>query len=193
MPWYVDSIEDCAPDDPFAESGPEICYDGIDQGCDGRDYLRIADGDGACELVLPDTCVEAQTFDPIVPDGQAIEGSLVGYVDNLDATNAPTCTNSQSSAGEAILPVLVPADMAVRLRLRIFGGDSVLYVMSSCFNINTCMLGANASTLPGGYEQLTYTNTTGADEVVFVGIDGRRDSDARDYRLELYLETPATP
>lgn len=150
VPWYVDSEPDCDPLDPFAFSGPEICYDGIDQGCDGRDYVQIADGD--CDLPLPDTCVQAQNFEPIRPDGQAFTGTLEGNVNNLDTTDNASCTGgTQSSAGEAFMPILVPAGTGFKARLRIEGGDSVLYLVDSCFTINSCIIGSNASTLPGGF------------------------------------------
>ncbi|MCB9671104.1 MAG: putative metal-binding motif-containing protein [Alphaproteobacteria bacterium] len=192
VPWYIDSVEDCAPDDDLAESGEEICYDGVDQGCDGRDYLLIADG--ACNLVLPDTCLQAQAMQPIIPGGQAIEGTLAGAVDNLDTANNPSCANNaQSAATERIMKVLVPANMRLRARHRVVSADSVVYLLSSCFSVASCEVGAGIAG-SNQYETLIYDNVSSVDEIHYLVLDGRRrTSDSREFRVELFLEEIPAP
>ncbi len=191
VPWYVDLEPDCAPDDPYAMGGYEICYDGIDQGCDGRDYLHIEDG--PCLLELPDTCAEAQSYAPVIPDGQAIEGTLAGASDNLDTALNPACSQNgtQSLATERMVPVLVEAGKQLRARMQIQGGDAVLYAVSNCFDISSCLpvVDATSPTNANSWDELTYPNPGTDDALIYLIVDGRRlVSDSRSFRLELFLE-----
>ncbi len=183
VPRYVDSEPDCAPEDPLAYSGPEICYDGIDQGCDGLDF----DTTGACDLDLPDTCDEAQAFIPLVPAGQAIDGDLFEETNNLDPMGG--CLGSAQAGGpDEILPLLIPAGRTLEVTFRVINGDSAVYVVPSCFSATTCFEGANNNGSNGSFETLEWLNDTPDDQVVFLILDSNDPSDDNPYALTIDLD-----
>ncbi|MEZ4320056.1 MAG: putative metal-binding motif-containing protein [Myxococcota bacterium] len=183
VPRYVTSEPDCAPDDPLAYSGPEICYDGIDQGCDGNDF----DTTGTCELDLPHTCDEAQSFNPLLPQGQEIEGNLNDSANVLDPGFTGCTAPGGASGPEEILPVLVPAGETLHVEYRIIGGDSALYVVPSCFSAAACLVGDNDRAQNGTFETVDWTNDMGSDQVVFIILDANDGSDNKPYFVSIDL------
>jgi len=183
VPRYVDSEADCAPDDPLAYSGPEICYDGIDQGCDGVDF----DTTGACELDLPHTCDAALLFNPLVPAGQQLEGDLSDSANTLDPGFTGCTAPGGASGPEEILPLLIPAGRTLTADYRVIGGDSALYVLPSCFSAVDCPIGDNNNALNGSFEGIEWENTTGADQIIYLVLDSNDSSDARPYFVSVDL------
>ncbi|MCB9673698.1 MAG: putative metal-binding motif-containing protein [Alphaproteobacteria bacterium] len=183
VPYYVGGEADCAPDDPLAYSGPEICYDGIDQGCDGLDF----DTQGTCDLDLPHTCDAAQLFVPLLPEGQEIEGDLSDSNNVLDPGFTGCTAPGQASGPEEILPVLVPDGRTLRVEYRIIGGDSALYVVSSCFSAASCLVGDNDRGQNGSFETVEWLNDQGSDQVVYIVLDSNDPSDARPYYVSIEL------
>jgi hypothetical protein len=190
VPWYVDLEPDCDPDDALRMSGEEICYDGIDQGCNDIDFNPTAN----CSVELPVTCPMAETFTPIeAVDGETIRITFLelGIANNLDTSTLPamTCfTNSTPVAAggpERILPIRVPAGMQVTLRYQLFGGDGVVYLLDDCNNVDTCIIGSNVRATNSGLEGFNWTNTTAADVTKYLVLDGADFNDDGSFNVQI--------
>lgn len=183
VPHFAGAEADCAPDDPLAFSGPEVCYDGIDQNCDGTDF----DPTTLCELDLPDTCEDALIFNPLVPAGQEIRGDMADATNDLDPTPAG-CTGQQAMGREEILPLSIPAGATLTASLTVSNGDGSIYVLPGCFSAQVCYEGVDNSGQNGSTEQLTWTNTSTDTEIVYLVLDAFEDSDSRPFVTVIDLQ-----
>jgi hypothetical protein len=182
VPRYIDSPADCAPDDALAYTGSEICYDGIDQNCDGNDFVTV----GTCQLDLPDTCAEAQLWIPLLPAGQAIQGDLTDATSELNP-GIIGCTGDQALAKDEILPLRIPDGATLQALFRIPTGDGSIYLLPSCFSAGSCLAGVDANPSNGSFETLFWTNDTGAEAIVYLVLDGFEPVDSRPFTLTISL------
>jgi len=87
-----------------------------------------------------------------------------------------SCTGWGASAKESIYMLIVPDGETIDVTLTPDAGntmDASLYLLEECgdFDRSTCLAGSDM-TLDGEAEAVSYTNSTGADQTVFIYADG---------------------
>lgn len=118
------------------------------------------------EPELVDTCVQALAADPLAP-GRYYAGSAVGLANQIDP-GFTGCTNTSMGGPEGLLPVLVPAGSTLEVTVVMDGGDPGIYLLPICNDTTTCLAGVDT---PGSTEALVHTNTTGAEQQLYLVVD----------------------
>jgi hypothetical protein len=128
--------------------------------------------------ILVPTCVDAITQGPAA-DG-SWHGTLAGNADVLD----PECA-TPANGGEGMTQVyLEPGQSLTAIAETPAGGNPKLYLLYNCAIAESCTEAADAET--GTFETLTYTNTTGLSEYLYLVLDG--EMGIGEYFLDLTIE-----
>lgn len=107
-------------------------------------------------------------------------GTLSGQTNDSSAA----CSVS-ALGGEASLRVNVPSGAALRAVYR-HAADGVLYLLDRCGAAISCLVGADSTS--SGAETVTWTNTSGADNEVFLILDSTELFGAQTFELDLFVE-----
>ncbi len=125
------------------------------------DYtLSVVGGD-----ILTDTCAEAISALPVGTG--AFAGDLSGAANDLSPV-AP-CLLTPAQGGEGFAKVLVEDGQTLTVTANMPDSDTALYLVYNCVQAASCLLGANVATV--GPETVTYTNTTGGLENIYIVVD----------------------
>lgn len=117
------------------------------------------------ELVGEDTCAAAQ-YAPLLTSGQFF-GRL--STNNNELVPSGTCGND-GNGPEQILKAELNDGGEINVAYRIFNNDAALYMMTSCGNMGTCLLGSD-TTFNDGIENLSWVNDLGGPTDLYVVLD----------------------
>ncbi len=171
----------------------DTCFLGVDAGDGAGEVLRwvnpgaatsaflVVDGYGAStgpftldiqhqamtELTVADTCSEAMSASSVTSG--IYFGTTSGLTDVLDPGDGG-CTGYEALAEDGIVPITLADGESVKLEYTLAGEDASIYLLTDCNSAATCIVGADESV--GDSEELSYSNTSGAEQTLYVVLDG---------------------
>jgi hypothetical protein len=118
---------------------------------------------------LADTCAEAASSVPFEDGSFTLVANLAGFANDLSLPQAG-CTSFASDGTEGFLPVTMHPNQTLSVTYQQKTADASVYLLTDCNAGNSCIKGSD-QTQAGGVETTNYTNTSGADSLVYVGFD----------------------
>jgi hypothetical protein len=134
-----------------------------------------------------DTCADAMAMGEIgTGDYYTAANLLLGYNDDMSMPDMNPCTLFQTKGNEGFIPIVLENGQTVDLTYTSISGDASIYLLTDCFTAASCVEGAD-DTLGGEPETLSHKNTTGVDQVLYVGVDCWDTPLCWDYTLEMHI------
>ena len=134
---------------------------------------------GACADQLGNSCVNPYKVDPTTGFSQrVVRGGFQNTFDPGDMGCVPDNASGVDTDGpDATFEIVLETDRALIADARNAGSDNItMYLISDCGDeVNTCVTGVNANS-GSGDERLTYVNTSGMPETLYLVVDGRDTS-----------------
>jgi len=134
----------------------------------------------------PDTCAMAYdlTAAAMQPGGTTITGDNTGYAN--DTQPSSTCTGYIPDGPDAIYTVTVSAGHTITATVTPVAWDASIFISSNCVFAAACLIGADDSPLPGGYEtvQLAVPSTG----TYYVVVESWDPGDYGPYTLDLQVQ-----
>jgi hypothetical protein len=127
-------------------------------------------------ITLGDTCADAAILDPLGTGRLDTFGDLTPYAEDMDLEKpGPSCTGFGSWGPDGILPVHLEdgETIDVEYTMSFLGADTSMYLLSTCGD-TTSTVACSDTYLGYEYispEVMTYTNTTGAPEDLWLVLD----------------------
>jgi len=120
---------------------------------------------------MVDTCDEAMAADPLVA-GSYYHGGDFGTEYNNDIDTEGEWTGYDHPGPDSLIPVTLENGQKITATFAFDENDAVLYLIPDCSGTAGVEAAAGAdATLNGQSESLSYTNTTGAAETLYLGLD----------------------
>ena len=119
------------------------------------------------ESWLADTCGDLGDTEVRGAGGYFLTGPFLGR-DNLNMAANNTCTGFVTPGAEYFVSVTLDAGQRIEATLTTEADESI-YLLETCGQANTCLVGADAS--GSAPETIRYTNNSGATEVLTLGLD----------------------
>ena len=117
---------------------------------------------------MADQCLEAQqTTSPLVNGSYYTEETA--YLNSLDP--GVSCTGTQTPGPDAMQKVTLGPGQTITALLQMPGADPAIYLLYNCTQPDTCAIGADLSVGPN--EELTYTNSSGYQENLYLVVDSK--------------------
>ncbi len=134
----------------------------------------------------PDSCADSLAATLYETGDYFLAGNLIAFSNDVNMGAANPCTGFETGGDDAFFPVLLQNGETLDVAYTNWFGDASLYIFSDCALFTSCEAGADA-TLIGDEERVGYVNTTGAPQLVHVGVDCYDAAQCWDYALEMHI------
>jgi hypothetical protein len=162
-----------------------ICRDG---GASEQTVLCTC-ADGACVADVPTTDVCADASAAVdVGAGVLVRGNMDDLTETITLPSS-ACAGVETDGHDAFYKVELGLGQSVVAEVRSLDNESLaLYAFTDCADAeNTCLAGTSGAS---SSNRLTYTNTTGAAQTLFIALDSTATTVDGDYELEITRRDP---
>jgi len=166
----------------FDSSGFSHSGSFVDSGLftDSGQFLHTGDaGDTGANLFLDyltNDCTSSATASVLTVPG-TYHWPAAGYTNMTELSDPNTCTAFGSFPGSAskgidgLLRVELQAGETLDVRYQLVGGDAIVYLLTDCLSVSSCVEGSDNDFSLGGWETLVYTNSSSAAAVYTLVLD----------------------